>query len=932
MELIKNVFQQNKKEKELNSAVLKIMTIKEIDKFKDNLCNVQQDGKAMIFKLFQTHGQFCASRPWEVIFVSLTLVVCVASMTYVEPELSFRQKGSYQNKIDVMSSDTVVMSITKCVSLIYTYIQFSKLRRLGSKYFLAITVFLTMLFSFGISIAVGNFLGADLNQLSEALPFFLLLLDLSKACTLAKFALSSETQVDVVKNIGHGMALVGPLLTLDALVETLLIGVGTLSGLYQCICTLQAMCSFGCLSVITNYLAFMLFYPSCLSIVLEVGALTRDNRRMVQIQQLAKVWQTEDEDQKPNPVVQKIKIIMSTGLVFVHAHSRFFDKSTTATSFMGDLVPEPLANQASTSDLLSASADPHHYYPNQKFWQFLIYRSTTLTIDYVMTLSLTLLLLIKYIFIDTDYNQSLSSASDESTPIVTHDSLSKFFLDSSDEDDEDGDDGGDDVKSELVDAECQTDDQNVCDESLPSSSKISTSANLKCGSSRSLEECAELLKAVNGPEQLTDEEVMMLVGSKHIPTYRLEHAVNNFERGVDIRRKILSKALPDPDSLDNLPFMGYDYKYVDGACCENVIGYMPIPVGVAGPLLINGRRYNVPMATTEGCLVASTNRGCRALSSGEGVHSQVINDGMTRAPLVRFQSGRRASQVKGWLEREENFKIVAEVFNSTSRFARLHKLQISQISRNLYIRFVARTGDAMGMNMLSKGSERALLSLQEEYFNDMEILSLSGNFCTDKKPSAVNWIEGRGKSVICEAVVPSHVIRDVLKTSVASLVDLNLNKNLVGSVAAGSIGGFNAHAANVVTAIYLATGQDPAQNVCSSNCVTLMEALHNPETKTDDLYISCTMPSVEVGTIGGGTVLPPQCACLEMLGVRGSNAEEPGLNARTLANIVCSTVMAGELSLMSALATGHLVKSHLKHNRSSINISLSQSSPCVPKS
>ncbi|KAJ3335969.1 3-hydroxy-3-methylglutaryl-coenzyme A (HMG-CoA) reductase isozyme [Kappamyces sp. JEL0680] len=130
---------------------------------------------------------------------------------------------------------------------------------------------------------------------------------------------------------------------------------------------------------------------------------------------------------------------------------------------------------------------------------------------------------------------------------------------------------------------------------------------------------------------------------------------------------------------------------------------------------------------------------------------------------------------------------------------------------------------------------------------------------------------------------------------------------------AGSIGGFNAHAANILTAVFLATGQDPAQNVESSNCITLMEAVNDGQ----DLYISCSMPCIEVGTVGGGTGLGPQGACLAMLGVKGPNADVPGANAQKLARIICAAVMAGELSLCSALAAGHLVKSHMAHNRAS---------------
>ena len=409
--------------------------------------------------------------------------------------------------------------------------------------------------------------------------------------------------------------------------------------------------------------------------------------------------------------------------------------------------------------------------------------------------------------------------------------------------------------------------------------------------------------------------------SKHIPFYKIEGMLGDYERGVAVRRMIVEQNLRDEGSMENLPYTNYDYTYVDGACCENVVGLVPLPVGVAGPLLLDGEEYIVPMATTEGCLVASTNRGCRALSMCEGVRSRVTGDGMARGPVVRLPSAVQASDVKLWLEDKDNFDKIKESFDMTSRFARLQRLHTAQAGRLLYIRFIARTGDAMGMNMLSKGTEIALHTLQE-HFSELEILSLSGNFCTDKKPSAINWIEGRGKSVVCEAVIRGDVIKNVLKTSVPALVELNISKNLVGSAMAGSIGGQNAHAANIVTAIFIATGQDPAQTVSSAKCITLMEAT-GPD--HDDLYITCTMPSIEVGTVGGGTILPPQASCLKMLGVKGSTTN-PGENASQLAKIVCATVLAGELSLMSALSAGHLVRSHLRHNRSSILIGASSES------
>lgn len=225
------------------------------------------------------------------------------------------------------------------------------------------------------------------------------------------------------------------------------------------------------------------------------------------------------------------------------------------------------------------------------------------------------------------------------------------------------------------------------------------------------------------------------------------------------------------------------------------------------------------------------------------------------------------------------------------------------------------------MNMVSKGVQNVLDFLQED-FPDMDVIGISGNFCSDKKPAAVNWIEGRGKSVVCEAIIKGDVVRKVLKTNVEALVELNMLKNLAGSAMAGALGGFNAHASNIVTAIYIATGQDPAQNVESSHCITMMEGVNDGR----DLHVSVTMPSIEVGTVGGGTQLASQSACLNLLGVKGANREAPGSNARLLATIIAGSVLAGELSLMAALAAGQLVKSHLKYNRSSRDIATVSSS------
>ncbi|XP_059439860.1 3-hydroxy-3-methylglutaryl coenzyme A reductase 2-B-like [Corylus avellana] len=411
-----------------------------------------------------------------------------------------------------------------------------------------------------------------------------------------------------------------------------------------------------------------------------------------------------------------------------------------------------------------------------------------------------------------------------------------------------------------------------------------------------------------------DEEIIKSVVSGSTPSYSLEAKLGDCRRAAAIRREALQRS--SGISLEGLPLEGFDYDSILGQCCEMPVGYVQIPVGIAGPLLLDGKEYTVPMATTEGCLVASTNRGCKAIYASGGAATVLLRDGMTRAPVVRFGSASRAAQLKFFLEDPLNFESLSLVFNRSSRFGSLQCMKCAIAGKNVYMRFSCSTGDAMGMNMVSKGVQNVLDFLQND-FPDMDVIGISGNFCSDKKPAAVNWIEGRGKSVVCEAIIKEEVVRKVLKTSVAALVELNMLKNLTGSAVAGALGGFNAHASNIVSAIYIATGQDPAQNVESSHCITMMEPVNHGK----DLHISVTMPSIEVGTVGGGTQLASQSACLNLVGVKGANKDSPGSNSRLLATIVAGSVLAGELSLMSALAAGQLVKSHLKYNRSSKDMS-----------
>ncbi|XP_062119242.1 3-hydroxy-3-methylglutaryl-coenzyme A reductase 1-like [Humulus lupulus] len=276
------------------------------------------------------------------------------------------------------------------------------------------------------------------------------------------------------------------------------------------------------------------------------------------------------------------------------------------------------------------------------------------------------------------------------------------------------------------------------------------------------------------------------------------------------------------------------------------VGYVQIPVGIAGPLLLNGFEYSVSMATTKGCLIANTNRACKAIHLFGGATSVLLRDGMTRAPVVRFNSAKRASELKFFLEDPENFETLSIVFNSS-------QLPMSFSSTSF-----------------------------------MFFYYMTGNFCSDKKPVAVNWIEGRGKSVVCEAVINEEVVKKVLKTNIHALVELNMLKNLAGSAIAGALGGYNAHTSNIVSAVFIATGQDPAQNIESSHCITMMEVINNGK----DLHVSVTMPTIKVGTVGGGTQLASQSACLNLLGVKGAIKESPGANSRLLATVVASSVLA----------------------------------------
>lgn len=865
----------------------------------------------MIRAIFGAHGQFCSSHPWEVIVTSLIstiyfLSTCgpIGEKQYCSAPLQFGNQDVSPAKTEI-----ILLTLARCMAVLCIYNRFKNLWQKQCNFILGVATIFTAFSGVVFNCAILFVLGGVVSDLIKALPFFLLMTDLSKVGTLTRVALSASMQHEVRNKIAIGMSDLGPTITLDTIAGTLAISIGTLSGVKS----LEDMSFFACLAVLINYFIFMTFLPSCLSLSLE---LMKGGR--ISVASNDKL--SHEKEQKRNPALQRVKVIMSAGLVLVHAHCRWILPESDS-SVLSPVGKKFNSNEQSLEEMEMENLDDY------------LYKWLNIGPDQLVVLGLTLALVIKYIFYENHEDDSLcihqdlsesammeplsgeasklSRQSSESANSWLNASIRERYQKRRTESFIVGNEieSVPEVCTSSVGIQTENMKQSSPVENVDQKSHVKNDAN-SVQDVQTFEESVKLYKD-GKVTKLSDEEVIQLVKAKHIPAYNLEIAVKDCNRGIAIRRKLLAEMVTTAESLKDLPHENYNYAKVAGACCENVVGYMPVPVGIAGPMLLDDKNYHVPMATTEGCLVASVNRGFRALVSCGGIRSSVVADGMSRAPVVRFPSSQQSAAAMSWLKQWDHFLILKTKFDSTSRFARLEKLHVRIVGRYLFIRFIAKTGDAMGMNMLSKGTEASLETLQT-YFGHMEILSLSGNYCSDKKPAAINWIEGRGKSVVCEAVVPENVVKMVLKTSVQALIDVNISKNLVGSALAGSIGGFNAQAANVVAAIFIATGQDAAQVVTSANCMTLMEPA-GPDGQ--DLYITVTMPSIEIGTVGGGTMLPAQSACLKMLDVHGSKVDNPGWNATTLATVVCGAVLAGELSLISALSAGHLVRSHMRLNR-----------------
>jgi hydroxymethylglutaryl-CoA reductase (NADPH) len=339
-----------------------------------------------------------------------------------------------------------------------------------------------------------------------------------------------------------------------------------------------------------------------------------------------------------------------------------------------------------------------------------------------------------------------------------------------------------------------------------------------------------------------------------------------------------------------------DEKY---SHCENLIGGVAIPLGVAGPLMLNGKKKRevyVPLATTEGALVASVNRGCKVATLSGGVNCFVETVGATRGPVFETEGIIKSHQLVSYILK--NFDELADEAEETSKHLVLKDVETQINGPFVYVRFVFDTDEAMGMNMVTIATDKLVNYI--ELKTEAKCVAVAGNYDVDKKPSWLNAIKGRGRRVHAEVVVPKDIVLKELKVKVSELVKTTIIKCWGGSMMSGSMG-YNAHFANVVAAFYAATGQDLAHVVEGSLGVTFAS-----ENKNGDLYMSIMMPDIMLGTVGGGTNLPTQKEAFNLTTAKSSTE---------LAEVLAGAVLAGELSLLASITEKTLAKSHKKLGR-----------------
>jgi hydroxymethylglutaryl-CoA reductase (NADPH) len=355
-------------------------------------------------------------------------------------------------------------------------------------------------------------------------------------------------------------------------------------------------------------------------------------------------------------------------------------------------------------------------------------------------------------------------------------------------------------------------------------------------------------------------------------------------------------------TLEHVRQASFDPHAVQGNC-EHFTGVAQIPLGFAGPLRIHGEHaqgeFLIPLATSEGTLVASYDRGMKVLNLSGGVTCTVVGDAMQRAPVFVFRDARGARDFVAWVQ--ANRTKIAEEAEATSRVAKLQDIDCYLSNKFAYLRFNFSTGDAAGQNMVGRATFAGCSWILDNY-PAVERFYLESNFATDKKASQVNIMRTRGKRVTAEAVVKRDVLVQQMRVEPETLA-YHYNVANVGALLSGANNN-GLHSANAITAMFIATGQDVA-NVAESSA-GLMYAELTPER---DLYLSLTIPSLIVGTHGGGTGLPTQRECLGVLGCVGKG------KVRKLAEIIAGVALAGEISLAAAISSAEWVSAHEQYGR-----------------
>lgn len=361
---------------------------------------------------------------------------------------------------------------------------------------------------------------------------------------------------------------------------------------------------------------------------------------------------------------------------------------------------------------------------------------------------------------------------------------------------------------------------------------------------------------------------------------------------------------------------------------ELKIGTAKIPFSIAGPLAVKSLNENVsssfyvPIATNEAALVAGLQRGIKCINKACGINVVVEDVGMARAPLLEakdIQSAKEFSQAINSGRHNADFR---KIVDGNSLYTKFKSARAYQMMDKVWARFVFATDEAMGMNSAVKHTSAILKFLLERY--DLKLLSLTGNLCCDKKPSSINILEGRGKKADTEIIIPEKIIREVYgeKTSAWDIVHLNHWKNYAGSALAGTTSGFNANAANTVAGIFAATGQDLAQVVESSSCFTHAEIVEinsngkinsNGDKSEKGLKFGVSMPCLEVGAVGGGTLFGTAKEALGIvLSSMENNINEGLTKSMMLAGVIASAVTAQELNLLCTLVNEfELCSSHI---------------------